>query len=316
LGRLSPLQPTQPFSTSRPCLWFGADNRALLGSRANAYSCAPVTAPRGPSASYDTATARWPCAFDKTDPPVIPSFCPSTNDARSAASSFPRFPAPVAHVSDSTGTGGIKAHLAASPSPESKPLAPYRVQFIARSGGAKYDHRQRPLDAVVGASTWGWGIVWDLWERVRGLGGCCCTSWLGGFIVVAASPSCAVDRAERHSDSGKNLTNAFAMLSYSFSSIPSEGRELGALMVESRRWRRLVELPRWPELGECSWVNACAIGYSIDGSDLIRIPLRMRGIRTVRLNTMAGCGSRFIKFLPFSPDPTIPDVYRFVALVI
>jgi hypothetical protein len=72
------------------------------------------------------------------------------------------------------------------------------------------------------------------------------------FLVVAASSPCAADRAERHSIPGKNLTNAFAMLSYSFSSVLSEGRELGALMAECRRWRRRVESPRRPELGDAA----------------------------------------------------------------
>ena len=46
------------------------------------------------------------------------------------------------------------------------------------------------------------------------------------FLAVTARPSSAADRVGHHSDSDKDLANTFAMLFSSFSSVPSEDREL------------------------------------------------------------------------------------------
>jgi hypothetical protein len=72
------------------------------------------------------------------------------------------------------------------------------------------------------------------------------------------------------------------MVSYSFSSIPSEGRELGALAVERQRWRRRVELPRRPELGggrsrsRMPSISRCTAQISLS------IPVQLDLIRTMR----------------------------------
>lgn len=46
------------------------------------------------------------------------------------------------------------------------------------------------------------------------------------FLVIAALPPSTADKAEHHSDSGKDLANTFTTLFSSFSSVPGEDREL------------------------------------------------------------------------------------------
>jgi hypothetical protein len=74
-----------------------------------------------------------------------------------------------------------------SSSLEPKPLEPHRERLIVSSGGARCDHCRGPLGVVVGALARGWGAAWNLWERVRGVGGSC-YAWGPGEFLAAVTP--------------------------------------------------------------------------------------------------------------------------------